>query len=247
MKYILQCLLVTQVLLLISCTQQSETRTIIIRYPTGGIHEEIRVDKDSIRNGITRIYYENGKIQSEIEYSMGVRNGWHRNYFPSGELRERVYFFNGKQYGDLYTYYKSGIIAKYNCIDFYEEPFYVMKFDSLGNKTYEEGSLFSFTYALVDESDQLVNKEPLELGKKYNIGIVVGNPPDRIVKIRLYEIINDSEEKDLGLINVENNTSEISFSYDKPGNVTLILRAEATDNNGKLYKQNEMEIKHKIE
>lgn len=247
MKFISKCLLVSHALALVCCARQNDTRTIIIKYPTGGVQEEIRVVRDSVRDGLTRIYYENGKIQSEIEYSMGVRNGWHLNFFPNGELSERVYFFNGKQYGDLYTYYKSGNIAKYNCIDFHEEPFYVMKFDSLGITTYEEGSLFSFTYALVDENHQLVDKEPLVLGKNYNIGIVVANPPGKIVKIRLYEIINNGEEKDLGLISVENNTAEISFSYAKPGNVILILRAEATDYNGQLHKQNEMEIKLKIE
>lgn len=82
-----------------------------------GIQKKYRADKtllsaiehkDGKRHGVSRSYYEDGKIiHNEIRYNMGSKNGMTNSYYKNGQLYYTVEYLNGKREGILMKFYET--------------------------------------------------------------------------------------------------------------------------------------------
>ena len=66
------------------------------------------------KHGIFKIYYENGQLQEETNYSNGKQNGFSKSYNKeTGKLVQECTFINDKYEGVLRKYNEdNGLIAK---------------------------------------------------------------------------------------------------------------------------------------
>ncbi|MFC2171953.1 toxin-antitoxin system YwqK family antitoxin [Acidobacteriota bacterium] len=115
--------------LLLSFWHGEEFRSVKQLYDDGKAKEEwlcLRnlFGKDEKIREIT--YYENGEIETDVQYKDGTVNGWAREYFENGDLHfeatykdsiphgiRRAYYENGKLFC-LACYYEGEIICKKN-------------------------------------------------------------------------------------------------------------------------------------
>lgn len=67
--------------------------------------EDIRVPK-KVR--LLKVYYPDGKLFREIQFSQGVRNGYDKRYFPTGVKYIVNHYKNGLMEGNQVKYYGSG-------------------------------------------------------------------------------------------------------------------------------------------
>lgn len=67
--------------------------------------EDIRVPK-KVR--LLKVYYPDGKLFREIQFSQGVRNGYDKRYFPTGVTYIVHHYKNGLMDGNQVKYYGSG-------------------------------------------------------------------------------------------------------------------------------------------
>ena len=67
--------------------------------------EDIRVPK-KVR--LLKVYYPDGKLFREIQFSQGVRNGYDKRYFPTGVKYIVNHYKNGLMEGNQVKYYDSG-------------------------------------------------------------------------------------------------------------------------------------------
>ncbi len=61
-----------------------------------------------IQQGKFYYYFENGNIQSEINYINGKKNGEAKYYYETGELLSIKNYLEGNLHGDLLSYFKNG-------------------------------------------------------------------------------------------------------------------------------------------
>jgi antitoxin component YwqK of YwqJK toxin-antitoxin module len=62
-------------------------------------------------DGLTKLYYDNGKVSEEINYKDGVRNGSYKKYTPAGKLEEDSVYKDGKLNGPATFYDDNGVLA----------------------------------------------------------------------------------------------------------------------------------------
>ena len=67
--------------------------------------EDIRVPKN-VR--LLKVYFSDGKLFREIQFSQGVRNGYDKRYFPTGVKYIVNHYKNGLMEGNQVKYYGSG-------------------------------------------------------------------------------------------------------------------------------------------
>ncbi len=82
-----------------------------------GIQKKYRTDKtllstiehkDGKRHGVSRSYYEDGKIvHNEVRYNMGRKNGITNSYYKNAQLYYSVKYVDGKREGILRKYYET--------------------------------------------------------------------------------------------------------------------------------------------
>ena len=64
--------------------------------------------KDGKRDGITRVYFESGKLQGETSYKDGNMEGITRMYYESGRLEKEISLKNNKLNGITRGYFENG-------------------------------------------------------------------------------------------------------------------------------------------
>jgi antitoxin component YwqK of YwqJK toxin-antitoxin module len=93
----------------------------VLKDTIGGIYHEyykngnIKVKgvyKNKKRDGDWSYFYENGKLWSYGEYTLGVRNGASSVYFENGVLKMEGNYFNNKQVGLWKFYNEKGKLIK---------------------------------------------------------------------------------------------------------------------------------------
>lgn len=159
---------------------------------------------------VKKEYYDNGKLKSEITYIGNKKNGRALYYDVNGVIEREEhftndqndsfiteYYANGKienttlYYGLIptmsYTYYSNGQMELYNAIDCNDNTFYIVKFDSLGNKIKEDGMVIS---PEIGTSDYEVkgttkSKEIYHIGDSVHLMFYVATPPGYIAKAYL--------------------------------------------------------------
>ena len=67
--------------------------------------EDIRVPKN-VR--LLKVYFPDGKLFREIQFSQGLRNGYDKRYFPTGKKYIVNQYKNGLMDGNQIQYYPSG-------------------------------------------------------------------------------------------------------------------------------------------
>lgn len=101
-------LILTSIFILTSFAQSGIFKS---KYENGNIKEELAI-VESIYDGTCYWYYENGLLQTSINYNKGKVHGWVRNYYKSGLLKEEFYVSNGVRDGLYKLYYDNGSLHK---------------------------------------------------------------------------------------------------------------------------------------
>jgi TonB family protein len=117
------------------------------------------------QEGLIKAYYDNGKVESEINYSNNVREGEAKFYYENGNIKEERTYANGKV---------EGLVKKYNPDGKLEEVFNIENgrrqgptslYDSAGvylsDIDFENGIKVKDTSS-GDESTVAVNTQPAE-------------------------------------------------------------------------------------
>lgn len=63
------------------------------------------------RNGIYKVYFDNGNISEAYQYSNGYENGISKEFYKNGKTKILQHFINGGRNGVKKWYYESGKLA----------------------------------------------------------------------------------------------------------------------------------------
>ena len=113
--------IIVLIILLSSCNQQKETNNqdttetkisgvgieIAKNYHEGKLQSEFSL-RDSLKEGLGKIYYLDGKLSSVCNYSKGLKNGVEEKYYPEGSLYRTREYIDGKINGLEKRYYRNG-------------------------------------------------------------------------------------------------------------------------------------------
>jgi surface protein len=70
-------------------------------------------DNETMReDGLHKVYYDNGQIESQVEYKLGKMNGQAHGYYESGELQSEGMFKDDNRVGMWKGYHKNGKLRK---------------------------------------------------------------------------------------------------------------------------------------
>ena len=94
-------------------------------YPNGKVKSEINYEK-GIPSGLGKAFFEDGGLAQEILYVNGVNEHLKKIYYKSGELFQEVHLVNAKPVGDWKIYRPGGGLA------------HLVVFDTLGHMVKEE-------------------------------------------------------------------------------------------------------------
>lgn len=150
-------------------------------YSTGNLLSEVEYLNDSIKNGVAKFFYKNGQLQEQGTFKNNVKNGEYIAFFESGVVKERGHFRMGKPLGNFYYYYPNGNLRLYNAQDYKEDVFYVIKFDSTGQKVKEDGRIISPTVSSPTYKERYVVNDSLILEyciaepPGYNVDVLIGH------------------------------------------------------------------------
>ena len=108
-------------------------------YPNGNLKTEITYSNDTLKNGSAISYYPNGLVWQKLNYRNGALDSIYIEYFENTKVKEQGMYSNGTPMGSFFYYYKNGALKAYNAKDYTGETYYVIRFDSLGNKIYQDG------------------------------------------------------------------------------------------------------------
>jgi len=78
---------------------------------------------DNKKHGIWKLYYQDGKILTEMTYASGIAKGYAKAYYPNGNVMEEGFWDVNHWTGDYVAYYENG------------NKFYVWKYNDDGYRT----------------------------------------------------------------------------------------------------------------
>ncbi len=84
--------------LCISCSQDVKKK------PRAGTKKK----DEHVKDGITRLYYSDGKLRAEISMKGGLRNGLATDYYTNGQKHLVINYVNNKNEGLVTKYYDNG-------------------------------------------------------------------------------------------------------------------------------------------
>jgi hypothetical protein len=209
---------------------------------------------DTIIDGEAVCYSSKGKIKEESEYKKGLRNGWDKVYDSLGTLNQRIFYSVGRKNGYGIFYDVRGEIRKRFFIDdravseertndllvpiqyrvFREngDVQYVVLFDSLGNKFYENGFVFEDSVRFINNhKDSILANNPVE------IKIFTTQLPgySRSVRSNLFNHFKH-EISPIGEIKNDDFYTTINFTPKNAGKQTLSVIGQLMDKSGKIVK-----------
>lgn len=98
--------------------------------------EEVRDASGKLMEGISRNYFENGKLRNEVPVKDGLRDGVAREYYESGQLAAEISYQADVKHGSSKWYYQDGILYQ-------EAAFKSNEKDGLEKKYYNTGELMA--------------------------------------------------------------------------------------------------------
>lgn len=140
---------------------------------------------DTMFDGIGKYFYANGVIEDSIAFKRGKKNGWSIHYDSSGKITSKImykndsadgigYFFNNQgtlesesfyvnnKLYSVKTYYENGNLDTYNAIDD-SIVFFAVKYDSLGKKLREKGTVFGRNLYFLPSLDSIHVNQIVEI------------------------------------------------------------------------------------
>lgn len=112
-------------------------------YSNGKVVGEGIVEKNGLKNGFWKEYYQTGELKSEGKYKNNTKIGEWKYYHKNGQLEQTGFYINGKPDGEWNWFYKSGnLLRKEIYIEGLEEGISVEYSDSgaiITKGNYEEG------------------------------------------------------------------------------------------------------------
>ena len=215
-----------ELLFILSCNQKGIHIVKKEYYPDGIIKTAITYI-DSLRDGKAISYYENGKIFQEQYYKNGTEDSIFKEYYSNGVLKKQGMYSYGTLMGSVYYYYLDGRIKGYNAKSYKGETFYSIFFDSLGNKTYEDG--MSIAPVVADFS----NKKIYKSNDTVHIVWCIAEPPDykNEVQISIRKEQENNLKEDTEIKHFENNKFSRSIidyknSFKQPGNYQIVISSK---------------------
>lgn len=143
---------------LMSCDIEKGTTSKVEKeyYENDVLKSEINYSNDSTKMGEALYYYKNGNIARICYYVNNKLDSIFLEYYSNGKLKYESYYDLDKLVGSVYFYYPNGQLELYNARDYAGENFYVVKYDSLGNKLKEEGVIVSPNVGVPKYKEQYV-------------------------------------------------------------------------------------------
>lgn len=180
------------------------------------------------QNGISRSYYPDGSIRSEISYVNDILDGAAVEYYPNGNLKSYKEFSNGILHGRVVFYYPDGLV---------EREFNVKngKKDGTERVYYENGSLKEIS---VYEEGKLIRKNLFDIDSNYQPSpeeFLAGNMQNEVIKRKNQELICDAEICPVpidGIESIQKNLvyPEHALLYGLEGEVMLIATIDKNGN-----------------
>ncbi|AFN75657.1 TonB family protein [Melioribacter roseus P3M-2] len=180
------------------------------------------------QNGISRSYYPDGSIRSEISYVNDVLDGAAVEYYPNGNLKSFKEFSNGILHGKVIFYYPDGLIER-------EYDVKNGRKDGTERIYYSNGSLKVIT---VYESGKLIRRNRFDVDPQYKPlpeQYLAGNKQRELIKRKKQELICDAEICPVpidGIESIQKNLvyPEHALLYGLEGEVILIATVDKEGN-----------------
>jgi antitoxin component YwqK of YwqJK toxin-antitoxin module len=257
-----QLLIATLLCAVVACTQKQRATLIVSKDERGILTSEIYYINDSIKHGLARYYFENGRIQREVEFVNGNREGWDKRYKPNGILERKTYFIggvaegedyvyyddgtvntfqhfnNGSGYGSTYFYYPNGKLETYRCTDFFGDVIYVVKWNTTGEKVKEAGVVFSRNFYI----DGVDSTAVVRVNQDVAIQVTVAEPPDTKASISMGLITGDGKRKYLEVLSIGNNTANYTHRFSEIGSYDIVTIGELKNKNGSLVRRDSAKL-----
>lgn len=69
-------------------------------------------ESDLYQHGLTKFFFDNGKVKSETNYKYDMFHGFSRKFYENGSLKEEGTYIDGKKDGKWTTYYKRSLLSE---------------------------------------------------------------------------------------------------------------------------------------
>lgn len=89
---------------MLSCSTKDVSKTY---FENGTLESEIEI-VDGKKEGIQKLYFDNGELQAEVEWENGLQSGLSKFYYRNGNLKSEAVWNNGVLNGFVKNYYESG-------------------------------------------------------------------------------------------------------------------------------------------
>jgi hypothetical protein len=248
-------------ILVISCEDKPKLK--VEKYPNGNVKEEAYYLNDSIKHGLHKGYYPDGKLKAEINFVQNKMSGPARYYFPDGQLKSEVHYVDdlldgeakwyhsngqleiqsfrvkGKEYGSTYFYNAQGKLEAYHCVDFNDDTIYILKFDETGNVIKEEGVVFSPAIKVLPE-----DPSALKVDKPVKLLITAAQPPGYSTNIWTRDFI-DGKVKSREQHPIENSTVTVEEVFSYAGEQGIVVIGELRNQqNGLVARDSIIKVVH---
>lgn len=172
------------------------------------------------QNGVSKSYYPDGTLRSQVSYVNSVLDGSSLFYYPNGNLKSEKYYSNGILNGTIKEYYENGLVKEENIIKNGVK-------DGAQRVYHENGALKEL---IIFEKGSFVSKQTFEYDPLFSPSAKLfqaGNRQQQLLKEKNIELICDVEICPVpigGLQAVQDQLvyPEHALLYGMEGTVTLI-------------------------
>jgi hypothetical protein len=222
-------------------------------YSNGKLKTEATYINDSVLDGLYKMYFINGNVESESTYKHGKKEGVTKDYYPSGKLMSTTEFHDGKAEGNGIWYYENGVIEskylwikglsfgdgfyfrkdgtleQYQLSDFEGNTRFIIKYDEKENPIKFDGQILA-QFQLDTDFDSVL------IGKKTEAELCIATPPNFIVKVYLNELDVDNKIINTLELPIKNNIARYSKVFKTIGKYKLMSIGEMRSPNNELIR-----------
>jgi hypothetical protein len=161
--------------------------TVKYYFPNEQIREEIEFNNGK-KDGINVAYRKDGSIMYRKSYAEDSLDGASEWYYSTGILEGRTEWVRGNRFGLGEWYYPEGNKEAFVAVDFYNDPFYIVKYDTNSIVVQNDGMSFSPNLWFVPHPDSI----PLD--QEFLVQIAIAELPNAKTSIRMGRINGPWEE-----------------------------------------------------
>jgi hypothetical protein len=187
------------------------------------------------RDGWAKYFSGTGVLDSEIcwrnDKVVAVKH-----FYRSGKLKYQANIFNGKAFGLWKRYYETGQLSIVCYDDFYGDHYWVEKYDSTGNKYYDEGKVFSPQFIASPKGNDTAILDSIYVDNLIDIKIAAVQLQNIKTKIHIYL---NNEKKEL---TVQNYTASFSYKFDKKGEFPFSVVGTIENKAGNILKHDSSSV-----